>query len=372
MRYEDVLGDMALPQGPRTPRAIMDEYIKSSAPTVQAIERVLKSLGPIKDEISSPLAEVRDVLQTRTVADNVPVFQWQLQFANRDVFQHVLNSPGGEEVYKACIADHHQWCRWVVNGCSTFELTHSLAAGLVLTEPPPLEEDSFKLPFDSFTIVLPDGVLPFWYGETESSNQKWANLVLVSKFKAASDGKAIYQITSYCDGVSLYRRQKFAELDSPEADDWVKAFEDDPPITSNDAITHKTALRIVRNLVAWIEANGPGERQGGKRPPKKNRKPIPDDPNALPTPTTWVVGREIKLSPDLRQMASEVVLGESKKDKVAGWKVRVRYIVRGHWRMQAHGVGRAERKRMFISPFWRGPLGAAAWSHLYQPEEQTT
>ena len=34
-------------------------------------------------------------------------------------------------------------------------------------------------------------------------------------------------------------------------------------------------------------------------------------------------------------------------------------IVRGHWRQQACGEGRLERRRKWIQPFWKGPDGAA-------------
>ncbi len=34
---------------------------------------------------------------------------------------------------------------------------------------------------------------------------------------------------------------------------------------------------------------------------------------------------------------------------------RVRQIVSGHWKYQAHGAGRAERKLLWIEPYWRGP-----------------
>lgn len=33
----------------------------------------------------------------------------------------------------------------------------------------------------------------------------------------------------------------------------------------------------------------------------------------------------------------------------------VRHLVRGHWKMQAHGPGRKERKHIFVEPYWRGP-----------------
>jgi hypothetical protein len=34
-----------------------------------------------------------------------------------------------------------------------------------------------------------------------------------------------------------------------------------------------------------------------------------------------------------------------------------RWIVRGHWRWQAYGAGRQERKRIWVNPFIKGPEG---------------
>ena len=44
----------------------------------------------------------------------------------------------------------------------------------------------------------------------------------------------------------------------------------------------------------------------------------------------------------------------------------VRFMVRGHWRNQAHGPGRAERKLIRIEPFWKGPDMAEAVSRIYR------
>lgn len=48
------------------------------------------------------------------------------------------------------------------------------------------------------------------------------------------------------------------------------------------------------------------------------------------------------------------------------WKVEHRFIVRGHWRNQAVGPGRAERRKTWIAPHWKGPEGAEAWRHIYK------
>ncbi len=38
-----------------------------------------------------------------------------------------------------------------------------------------------------------------------------------------------------------------------------------------------------------------------------------------------------------------------------GRQLNVKHMVRGHWKMQAHGAGMQERKHIFVQPYWRGP-----------------
>lgn len=76
-----------------------------------------------------------------------------------------------------------------------------------------------------------------------------------------------------------------------------------------------------------------------------------------------MLGREVKIAPELRRLAGEVALGRERGGP--GWKLRMRYCVRGHWKMQPHGEGRRERKRIFVQPYWKGPEGAATWAHVY-------
>ena len=54
----------------------------------------------------------------------------------------------------------------------------------------------------------------------------------------------------------------------------------------------------------------------------------------------------------LRRSAGNRSKGESTVEWASRW------VVRGHWRWQAHGVGRAERKRLWIDPYIKGPEDA--------------
>ena len=46
--------------------------------------------------------------------------------------------------------------------------------------------------------------------------------------------------------------------------------------------------------------------------------------------------------------------GGGESDEGSGWKIRHRFIVRGHWKYQACGVGRADRKLRWIHPYYKG------------------
>lgn len=102
------------------------------------------------------------------------------------------------------------------------------------------------------------------------------------------------------------------------------------------------ARRILANMLSYIEANHglPREkhRHGATAAPVEREHTEP----------RFRVGRTVKLSPQIRMVLKEGRAGRS-------WKLGHRYIVRGHWRNQAHGPARSLRTRKWIEPFWKGP-----------------
>lgn len=63
------------------------------------------------------------------------------------------------------------------------------------------------------------------------------------------------------------------------------------------------------------------------------------------------VGHNLHFDPNL--VAAGQASGEARS-------LTRRFIVRGHWRMQAHGEGRKQRKALWIKPHWKGP----EWSEI--------
>lgn len=62
-------------------------------------------------------------------------------------------------------------------------------------------------------------------------------------------------------------------------------------------------------------------------------------------PRTYTLARDVKL--DARRAVHAISLGRARTSPTLA------SVVRGHWKMQAHGVGGSERKRIFIEPYRR-------------------
>jgi hypothetical protein len=166
-------------------------------------------------------------------------------------------------------------------------------------------------------------------------------------------------------GLTLWRdRDGDNPLDAEYDKEFIRVWDNDPYEVPQDKITLDYSLRIIRNLVAWLDSTGGMAKQThSTRPPQP--RGTPKDPSV---PTVWLIGNEVKIPREVVRMAPEIALGRS-KHPAPGWQVRTRFVVRGHWRNQAHGEGRQMRTKKWISPHWRGPEGAAAWSHLYKDKE---
>lgn len=87
--------------------------------------------------------------------------------------------------------------------------------------------------------------------------------------------------------------------------------------------------------------------------PKKSKKKkrLLERSRQLDSNRIFVLGKSVLL--DRRRGTESNDSGE----KVAR-KMEIRVRVAGHWRRQAHGAGRKERKLIWIEPFWRGPKDA--------------
>lgn len=76
-------------------------------------------------------------------------------------------------------------------------------------------------------------------------------------------------------------------------------------------------------------------------------------------PTRWLLGKSVKIH-------SKIIAQSRQNDAGLRQLLETQHVVRGHFKQQAHGQGRLERKTIWVEPYWRGPDSEEAWVHVYQ------
>lgn len=284
--------------------------------------------------------------------------------------QHVFTiqriDPGG---FREVMHTLHKVGRWATFGYSVFELSHELAAGFLLTDPPPLPEGGLKLPFNCFCIKVPPGIIPMFLDDT----QVWAQLIWVHQFFSVHQEHGpieFIRVAAEHRGIKVWRDRFPAEL-SEESDETIfnRPEFGDPVFVDEDRLAPAAAIHILRNFVSWIDAEGTDVKKLRPEPRRKKKgKKAKRVEESGAYPRVYFMGRGVTLRPELKRMASEIALSGSKKHHVEGWQLRSRHIVRGHYKQQAYGPERSLRKQIRVEPYWRGPEGSDVWAHLYSDD----
>jgi hypothetical protein len=273
-----------------------------------------------------------------------------------------------EAAYREAIHTFHLFGSWAQNGFSLFDVSPDLAAALLLTDPPPTPETGLKLPFSCFCIRLPEGTIPIFLGD----KQVWAEQLWAHQFWGIHkvEGRKEYiRVSAVWQGLQFWRDRWVGNLDL-DSDESVynRVMQGDPPILPEDEISANVMMRFFKSFISWLHATNALEKTKPEIPrlKKKASKEARMKLESGFFPRVWLIGREVKLRPELKRMARETALGGSKRHEVAGWKVRTRHIVRGHFkpRLEAR-LGHP----VWVEPYWRGPEGEAAWAHIYTDKE---
>lgn len=201
---------------------------------------------------------------------------------------------------------------WRRCGYAKLEIGHKLAANLCLTDVP--EGLFVHHPWKAWSLVMPDGLLGdaarvwcFARGEDEPAD-------VGGVFVIRRDG-TLHTELSPVETQMITNLVLGACLALSEPDEFRR-----------DA-THKT------------HDNAPGT-------PRRRKGGEPDF-NQL----RFQLSAPVKV--DLREHVREALEDERLGRKSSSPKVQ--FIVRGHWRNQAHGPGRALRRMQWIQAFWKGP-----------------
>lgn len=309
---------------------------------------LVRSLGPVENNFED--------MVNRMSNEGIEMAQpWR--YSDQDAFREQMHT-------------FHMTGRWAQYGYNVFSLSEDLAATFLLTEPLPVPEEGLALPFPVFVIRVPAGVVPFFI----DGKQVWAESIWVHQFTGRHrvHGETEFLRVSAFHKQAQVWRDRFPPNFADAEDEVIfnRTEYGDPEYIPEDQLSVKAAVQVVRNFVAWLDSTGgvKGKSQPVRRGKSKESKRKAD---SGVYPRVWLLGKEVKLRTELKRCAAEVALGASKRHAPKGWRVRNRAIVRGHWKQQSYGPKHSLRKLKRIEPYWRGPEGEAAWSHIYTDDEES-
>jgi hypothetical protein len=266
----------------------------------------------------------------------------------------------GQESFEIALRKLYSCALWAESGGNQFCPSLNLSAALMLTDVPKTDEGEIRFPYRTFAVTLPPGIVPFFApADDGSSTSEWADTLWIEQ----RDGRLLWIVRWQALELHRYTALNFESMP-------VELVPDVITLAPEDDISLDAAMRFVQNFMLWLNAEGgvsPKHRVAVAPKLAEKRKRSGEE-----WPKQWEFGKDVILSPELRRSAAEIALGRSHKHAVDGWKLRARFTVRGHWRNQAYGEGRALRMRKWIAPHWRGPSEAEAWAHIYKDRSQQT
>lgn len=230
-----------------------------------------------------------------------------------------------------------EWVPWLGEwqelGFPRLEISHRLAAALCLTDVPAPE--TIQAPWDCWSLVVPDGLLSLPVADADGSNKRDMEIARI-----------------WCSGatplVALLRTGAIAaQFDDPK----------------------NPAARMVRSLVGGACLAITERERDTKHATwgaTKNTTRAPRTCGPPPAGSTYVLAHPVTI--DLREHVREVLSGKRR----GGGAPKVQFLVRGHWRNQAHGPGRALRRQQWIEPFWKGPEDARVLLRPHHVETEPT
>lgn len=273
--------------------------------------------------------------------------------------------------------------RWAWDGLNVYDLTQSMVAKLLLTQADPftLMED-LKPPFNAFRIQVPDGIFPIGmhvYREEKIVYATSIDVLFGNRTKNRTARGALDMIAlpdesfsgapgetepmwfiratspvSYLAGSLMwqYPRHIYAGKTVDEArklDFHLGGFD----LPMEKAAVASAALMTFNLITAIVSGTKPhGSSRVYHRLP--GRGPV-SRPERLTLKTTPIDRRLIDAAKDITHG----------KAKCAGWKIRKRFTVRGHWRQQPYGPGRTLRRNQWIEPYWKGPdIDSEGWARI--------
>jgi len=345
----------------------------------------------LEQPLSDPLAVaqeaipfVQSLFPELKIPLEIPVFSdlvvlGPLRAALRDVHREA------PERFTRRLLNLHRLARWVSFHVPIIELSEGLFSALLLTDPASVDWDEVHPPFDTFVVRVPSllslcdpddnspvPVTTVWYHRYDVSDDavaaaKTVDLALSPALIATRTDAAHHMLIEIAGGDCAVTEQ--TPVFSIPLAKWLNQsmkgrgiLVGDVPATQEDIHLQLAMRRLYVNLCLYIAERGLGATRPRRRACRYTKRGRTEETLS----NNWLVGAEIPFDQMLCDAAKAWV--DTRRRQRAGWHVMKRTVVRGHWRNQACGLARAERRRIWIMPHPRG--GGQQVGHLYTEKKR--
>lgn len=247
---------------------------------------------------------------------------------------------------------------WANGGFPQVTLGHKLAASLMATEIAKDLVPELHLPWETFVIVVPSGLIPnVVYIAISGVRDVDGHIRLmcgVTKNFVPGDGSGSSTKQSYGFSAS-WTLHSISDLTEPSTFSGYLGCDDQEEVRRKSDMIHRLALGVLLELQAYRE-------KAGEFPSRPSSKSSQKSSDGAPAAFTFELRRDVKI--DARPYVAAYLAGHGKSPAV-------QLLVRGHSKRQVCGKGRLGRKIVWIEPYWKGSddLPIAVRSHVLESKK---
>ncbi len=278
----------------------------------------------------------------------------------------------------------------VADQANWFSVGEGLALRLMTTELRGLTSTDVRLPFHTFAIELPKGLLSLsdpitgfhearaiYVAECDSSHKPGAHipgrhLMILVRCVANEKSSTPMEYLDLCFPISLLEGRGLDEQDAEPAARYRSLVEQRGLFLGCEVSTEqsrKLLVQFVLNTCLYLSSAHADirhvhaeeiKRLSDGRNLKKARTSVRERVARLRRERVFLVGSSVRVDPVLREHLLRA--------PGTGSSLTYRTVVRGHWKHQVFGEGRVERRLIWIQPYVRGgeDLPEALIGHSYK------
>lgn len=229
---------------------------------------------------------------------------------------------------------------WARDGFQQVLVGHKQAAALMVTSVSEEMAQHVHMPWPSFYIEIPPDLLQFEPDSGRSSVSR-VHGVLATRIELQSGNPQVLLLAAVDNNfVSLPGRDLAYFARGAQGLHWDDEGTEKAS-TKNTRVTN-LLLRLFVNVCMMMTSPDNYSKRKSSGWGKTKRQ----DPN--PQTNQYLLRAPVVM--DFRPAIHSYI-----QEGRSGRELSVQFLVSGHWRRQAHGPNRSERKTIWIEPFWKGP-----------------